>query len=367
MKIAIVCGRSPQSYYGGVECHVKEVSKRLVKRGRTVKILAMSDGGHGLVEGEMNGVPIKVFPAIAFHETFCFSIPLYQALRKENSDILHCHGYQDFHIWATALSKHEEQKLVVTLHSGWPNSLVTRLLNAPYKFLLGKILKCADKIVCVSEFERDYFRCFLGASREKFVVIPNGTNFEDFHNIRNWPNIVPHNAKIILSIGRLERYKGHQYVIRSFSKMKHLRDSNLKLIIVGSGPYRSRLLKLVKNLKLEEHVLILSGLSREEVVGLYQRCEIFILLSRYESSGLSVIDAFAAGKPVIVSDVSYLHEYVKQGRAIGVPYPPCPKEVAKKMQIVLKETQNFVPRNVPVLSWDDVADRIDKLYADLLY
>jgi glycosyltransferase involved in cell wall biosynthesis len=364
----MTCGRSPLEYNGGIEIHVMEVSKRLANVGINVKILSTSTTCKFPQRYLKDRVTFDIFPAIAPF-SYYFSIPQYGAIKTESAQILHAHGYQDFSFLASVLGRKKRQKLLITIHSGWPATQLTLLVNRCYRVVTRKLFERADKIIGVSAADLEIFGFGAKTSdSNKTAIIPNGVNFGDFANKQDLPSSIPENYRFVLSIGRLERYKGHHYVIEGFAKLKASKALNvdLKLVIVGSGSYRWKLEDLISRFKLQKDVFILSNLERKEIIGLYQKCAFFILLSQYESQCIAVSEAIAAGKPVLVSATSALKEYVKKGWCTSVPYPPQKDIVAAKMQELLERPNSFVARNVKLDSWDDVAKKLVSLYHEVL-
>jgi len=374
MKVSMTCGRSPLECVGGIEAHVTEVSRRLCIEGIDVKVLSTSTHLARPYYCFRDGVRYELFPAIAPHEIYYFSPALYQGLSKENSQILHAHGYQDFSFLAALKCKKKEQKLFVTIHSGYPSTYITSLFNRYYSVLIRRLLRRADKILGVSKSDLELLGFDLAdpANAEKLAVIPNGIDLSDFEEKHALPKSVPEENKFILSIARLEKYKGHQFVIESYAQLKKLRRARSssaevpKLVIVGSGAYRGQLERLIRRSGLKKDILILTNLSREQIIALYQRCELFVLLSRFESYGLAVADAIAAQKPVIVTLTSALRDFVLKGYCMGVNYPPRKEVVAELMDNALENSDRFIPQNVKLYTWDRVVADLKRLYKETL-
>jgi 1,4-alpha-glucan branching enzyme len=366
VNITMTSMRTPLEYNGGVETHVMEISRRLVRKGVNVKVLSTSTECRYPYWRKLDGIMFEVYPAIAPFETYYFSIPLYKALKSDNSDIIHAHGYQTFALLAALASKKHTQKLFVTLHGAWPETLPTQVFNMGYRLLMGRLLQKADKIIGVAKVDLDRlgFNQIDVANIGKTYIMPNGVDIQEFALPVKKPSMIPNDSKFILSVARLEKYKGHQYAIECFAKLKSLnvQIGDLKLVIVGSGTYMSQLKSIAARLHVDRDVLFLSNLSKKELIGLYQNCEFFVLLSRYESHSVSVAEAIATGKPVLLTLTSGLAEIVQRGDAIGVPYPPEEETVTTLMQKILDDPNHFKPKNPLVYSWDDVVDRLLSLY-----
>jgi glycosyltransferase involved in cell wall biosynthesis len=120
--------------------------------------------------------------------------------------------------------------------------------------MLRPLLARADKLIAVATFEAERFSKILRLPIERFAIIPNGSDL---------PSIRPKEAKrlrasggtVIVSVGRLERYKGHHRVIEAMpAVLAKLPDCKLR--VIGSGPYEPDLHQLVERLELADKVTI---------------------------------------------------------------------------------------------------------------
>lgn len=361
-KLTIVSPRSPFKYYGGVEHHVLEISKRLQKRGYELEVLA-TDTSISVPETKTeHNITVRTFPATAIQDSYDFSMGLYNAVKASTSDIIHVHGFYAFHMPLAALARKKNQKLILTIHSCASSSVLRRAFRAPYHLFCRKILSKVNKIVCVSNEERLQFKKFLGFPNDRYTVIPNGVNIQDFNEL---DDKTVTNDPYVLSVGRLEKCKGFHFLIKSFGQLKE-QYPELKLNIVGTGPYKQNLVQLINDLKLQDTVTIHEKIPREKLVDLYKRCSLFALLSSGESSGIVVLEALAAKKPVLVTTCYALKEYVQKGQAVGVSFPPSQSEVSKNISSILQNPDAYVPSSVDVKTWDDVVDMLDSLYLSVM-
>ena len=345
-----------------MEQHVLEISKRLRERGYELEILATDSSSRVSETTTAQGITVRTFPAIASQNSYDFSLGLYNAIKRTTSDIIHVHGFYAFHMPLAALARKDNQKLILTIHSCASSSMLRRAFRVPYHLFCRRILSKVDKVVCVSNEEYLQYRKYLRLPSSRYTVIPNGVNIQDF------AGLPPENRTVnpyILSVGRLEKCKGFHFLIESFTQLRK-KYPTLNLNIVGSGPYKQNLLHLIKKLDLHDTVKIYDGISREKLVSLYKRCTLFALLSSGESSGIVVLEALAAKKPVLITTSYALKEYVNQGLAIGVAYPPSKNEVCNRISSILDNPEAFVPNSVGIKTWDDVADMLNLLYKSVI-
>jgi glycosyltransferase involved in cell wall biosynthesis len=227
--------------------------------------------------------------------------------------------------------------------------------------LLAPLLTRAAGLVGVSTWEADFFRQHLGLPRERFAVIPNGSYLPPTEPMPAGTN----DQELIVSVGRLERYKGHHQVIGALPAV--LRECpGAHLRIVGTGPYEHQLRQLADELGVSDRVTIggLPASDREGMAALLLRASLVILLSNYESQSVSAMEALALGRPVLVADNTALHELAASGLARATAPGSTPEAVATA--ILGQLHQPLFPQNTELPSWDACAEAVLKLYRDTL-
>lgn len=352
VKIAMLCPRTPRLHSAGIENSVIHISKGLKDAGFEVEIFTTSKKPEK--DAEINGIKIREFPAFAPNEAYFFSPQLYLALRKSDADIIHCNGYNNLVTLAGLVAKKRNQKLVITLNSSGPSSKIRRILWIPYTFIFNMLSHRVDLFICVSNFEYEAFTKKLRAPKERFVVIPNGVDVEFIDSVK-----AEKSGNYIISIGRLVKNKGFHHIIKALPRVLE-EFPNLRLRIVGDGPYRRELEKLVEKLCLEKHVEFIGFIpfsQRTKLIKMLKAAKAFVFLSNYESQGIVVSEAIAAGIPCIVAENSALKEFVESAGAIGVKNPENKEEVMEKIIAVLREPKKFKPKKEAAWSWAKVIEK----------
>jgi len=123
---------------------------------------------------------------------------------------------------------------------------------------------------------------------------------------------------VFLHIGSFSPQKNHRLLVEAFAQATKKR-SDLKLLLVGDGELRPDIEKIVREKRLEQNIHFL-GL-RQDISELLSACDIFILSSNYEGVPMTILEAMAAGKPVIATAVGGVPEVVKDGIS-GLLVPP---------------------------------------------
>lgn len=350
MKIAQIT-HSYYPYIDGVAEHVRNISECLAQENE-VTVITTDPSGKLQKEEFVQNVRILRFKSWAPGEAYHFS----ECLRKfliTNSfhfEVVHAHNYHAFPAFYAAQAKFGN-KLVVTPHyHGAGNSFLRNLLHVPYRHFGNKIFQKADQVICVSNYERDLLLEHFKFNNSKTQVIPNGVNVTDFQGVRKYKK----NYRIILFVGRLEKYKGAQDIIRVLPKM----DEDVVIELVGKGSYKKVLLKLKSQLHLDNRVMFFKDLTRKELVQKYVDADLFVLLSEHESYGISVAEALAAGTPCIVANTSALSEWVDNRNVYGINNWKSSDELINCMKKVIGK--NVVKPKF--LSWNEVTHKIFKLY-----
>ena len=337
---------------GGVETHVKEISEKLVERGFEVEVLT-TDSSKKLPKEEMvNTVKVKRFRSWAPSEAYYFSRDLKKYLIKNSDsfDIVHAHSYHAFPALYAAQAK-GRNKLVFTPHyHGTGHTFLRSLFHAPYKFLGKRIFEKAEKIICVSGYDKNLILNHFGVSEEKIVVIPNGVNLEEFKVLEKRKK----DYRVILYVGRLEKYKGVQHLIRVLPRL----CNDMVLELVGNGPYKKSLVKLTRKLDVDARVKFFQDLPRNELLQKYADADVFILLSEHEAFGISVAEALASKNPCILANTSGLKEWVDNKNCFGVNYPI---EVDELVRLVNKVVGRKV-HQVKLLDWEEAIEELAELY-----
>ncbi len=353
MRIAQICPR----YYpdiGGVETHVKEISERLAKSGFDVEVVCTDTTGRLKKHETISGVAITRFRAFAPGDAYYFAPQIYFYLRNRSYDIIHAHGYHALPAFFAALAK-EARRFVFTPHyHRGGHTLIRNLLHKPYKPIGKKIFEKADKVVCVSEYEKRNVLSDFNMVPGKIEKIPNGLNLAEFADIKK------HNEEgALLYVGRLEKYKGIQHIIKA---LPYLKDFRLK--IIGKGPFENDLRRLAEELSVTGRIQWYKNLTREEMLTHYASADVFLMLSTHEAYGITVAEALMSGTPCIVAMGRALDEFVDGERCMGIEIPITDE---KLVSIILKLKESGIKgrietKNLPIHDWNDVTGKLIEIY-----
>lgn len=304
MKIIQVCPRySPR--IGGVETHVKELSKGLIEKGFEVEIYSTDSQNKKLSVEFING--IKIFRCRSFspNNAYYFSPTLYHVLKKSRYDVIHAHSYHAFPLLIGALANRKKKPLVTTFHyygSGY--STFRAMLHIPYMVFGFYIVNSTNRIICVSTHEKKIIENKFPLASNKTIHIPNGVNYERFANSKP---ILDEKGFKILYIGRLSPEKNLKALFFAYKELQE-RIEETKLIIVGRGPDLPYLKKLSERLSLR-NVIWIDRVSHDSIASYYKSADVFVLPSGKEVQCISVLEAMASGLPVIIPHYAGAKEF----------------------------------------------------------
>lgn len=346
---------------GGVETHVHEVAPRLARAGLDVTVLATDRAGEQPVRERWDEVPVRRVRSWPRQRDYYLAPGVMRAIRGGQWDLVHCQGYHTFVPPAAMLAcLVADIPYVLTFHSGGHPSLLRTRLRFLQHAAMRPLLSRARKLIAVSSFEAQSFSRHLRLPAARFVTIPNGAEMP-------WPAGTPLPAEdpsLILSVGRLERYKGHHSVIAALPYVLQERPQ-VHLRIAGAGPYEQELRRLARTAGVEDRVEIGSvpPTDRAGMVALVAQAALVTLLSEYEAHPVAVTEALALNRRVLVADTSGLSEFATRGLARAIPLGSTPQETARAM---LEQLEAPPPVDVSLPTWDECAARLASLYLRIL-
>ena len=145
-------------YVGGINTHIKLLSEALVREGTEVQVYT-TDPSRSLKKSEViNGVEVRRFNSFAPNDAYCFSLTLFNALRKTKADIIHAHGIHDLPLLLSASAKnHSKVPLVSTFYyHGKGHTFFRNVLFQFYKQTLAEyVLRKTDLLISLSEYEKE--------------------------------------------------------------------------------------------------------------------------------------------------------------------------------------------------------------------
>lgn len=216
-------------------------------------------------------------------------------LAKHDVDVLHPHGYKA-DLYALAAASRNRVALLATSHN-WPSNLLSMRVYAGLDRLA---LRRFDKVIVVSDAVADVLRRW-GVAAEKVALIPNGVDLDRFRSaepkLRNETGV---NRPLVGFVGRLVPEKGGALLMRAAQQVLAVYP-NATFVLVGEGPAHQEWKAIAGELGLGKQV-VFAGV-RDDMSEVYASFDMVVLPSLIEALPMCLLEAMAAGKPVIATRV----------------------------------------------------------------
>ncbi len=362
MKIGLVCPYIyPES--GGVAQHVGYLYDNLRLRGHDVRIITASHGPQRASEGDVIrlGVGFSV-PTNGSVGTLTFS-PRYLSqirdmLERERFDLLHFH--EPFVPFLSLFLLRESRSVNVATFHAYAG------FSPSYEFgrrFLGGYARRLHGRIAVSAAARHFIDRFFPGD---YKVIPNGVDVDRFQRavpLAKWQD----GTKNLLFVGRHEPRKGLLDLLKAYRILRKT-GCDCRLLVVGSGPQEREARRYVATRRLSG-VEFLGRVSDSEKAQLFRTADVFVSpATGGESFGIVLLEAMAAGAPIVASDIHGYKGVVRRGRE-GLLVPPRqPKPLAAAMAKLLGDDDlrarmsESGTERAAEFSWPRITERVEAYY-----
>ncbi len=366
MKIGLVC---PYNMFrgGGVPECVMAMYDELRRRGHEVRVITPRPRGF---KGSLPQDMICIGGARSFNRLFSTQGQLAAAvdtevidkfLAAEKFDLLHFHepwvpmlGWQ--------LLSRSQCVNVGTFHAKIPDQFTTKTIIRSLIPYGRSVIKYLHGFSAVSPSAAELVEALLD---ESVPIIPNGVNIAKFSPAKTVKT--EHSHKTILFVGRLEKRKGVRYLLDAFQVLAAARD-DVKLVIGGDGPERRRLEDHVEEYEIPR-VEFRGFLSEKDKIKLLQNADVFCAPSRYgESFGIVLLEAMAAGTPVIAGDNPGYESVLHERGALSLVNPLDANDFARRLDLMLYDREmaqlwlKWSRDYVKQFDYKNIVDQYEKLY-----
>lgn len=307
MKILYVITKSE---IGGAQMHVRQLVEYMVTKGHTVHV--MSTPG-GWLEYETQKHSATFHPNPYFGNTLN-PLRLVKAknlikktIREINPDLVSCHSSVAGLLTRIVVKK--RVPTIFTAHS-WAFTAGAPLWRRIAMSIAERyVARYTNKIICVSEYDRQLALMYHIAPENTLVTIHNGVPIPPLQEKK------VHEQVHILSIGRLAYPKEYSLLISAFKTLPPAVRAQAHLTIVGDGPLREMLTEQVGD---TDCITLAGRKTPVETQAFLQDSDIFMLLSKHEGFPMTILEAMAVGLPVIASRVGGIPEQVDSETGILV-------------------------------------------------
>lgn len=367
MKIALVCPYD-WSKPGGVKAHVANLAEFLAER-HVVRIFAPTsspvdaEGVNRYVQHVGRPVPVRYNASVA--PVGLGPRVIYRMKSRLNEYGPHVtHIHEPLAPWVSmAATVAGPMPKIGTFHA-WSDSDRVYRATAPF---IRKIVQDLTVRVAVSPPAQAFAAEAMGVSPASFTVLPNGVDDDRFAAAEPIGNLHQPERPLLLFVGRLERRKGLDTLIKAFL---HLRANGhrLRLCVVGEGPERERCQSLVPP-SLRTEVMFVGAVSHTELPRYHASADVFVSpATSGESFGIVLLEGMAAGLPVVASDIPGYRTVMADGIQGRMVPPGDTMALAEALDVLLVNpklrramaTEGI--RTAKEYSWTVVGAKVEEMY-----
>ncbi|WP_424355699.1 glycosyltransferase family 4 protein [Methanobacterium sp. MBAC-LM] len=325
MKIAILVSGFPPDRVGGMEIATYNIAKHLANNGHSIHIITSSysnsSNENKFVVHSVNMMGTKIIGP------FFDQRKILPVIKEIDPEIIHAQGISTSGI------------------SAFTAYLIKKSLKIPYvvygrgsdiypfkaeKILVKAILNNADSVIALTEHMKKEIQKI---SDKEVLVVPNGIDMNRFNDSSlTYTELLK--GKTIIFIGNLRPEKGLSYLIEAMMYVTK-KDMNTQLLIVGEGPQRENLEKLVNKLNINNRVTFSGKVTTDKVPVYLKNSDIFVLPSLQEGFPNVLLEAMASGLPVVATEVCGINEIIEDGKNGFLVKPQNSKEIAEKILLLL--------------------------------
>ncbi len=365
MRIIFIGQKGIPATSGGVEKHVEDLAVRLVADGHDVFAYTRKNYTPSTLK-EYKGVKLISLPSVnskhfdAISHTFLASLDI---VFRQKADVVHFHSIGPSLLsWLIKIFK-PKTLLVATFHSQCYNHQKWGIIAKMFLHL-GEKMICSipDKTITVSKSLTDYA---MYKYDKKTYYIPNGVEMpklKEADEIKKWGL---EKGNYIVSVSRLVRHKGIQYLIKAYKQAK----TDKKLVIVGDGAFTDDYVQELRELALDNPNIIFTGNQSGDVLReLFSNAYLFVQPSESEGLSIALLEAMSYGLPVLVSDISENVEivdgdgFIFENRNIT--------DLLSKLNSILALNEDLLRENIERLkakitseyNWNKIVKDIEILY-----
>lgn len=301
----------------GVVTSITIIKESLEALGHEVFIVAPEP------EKEFRQEGVYYFPAVRFRSYEGYYVPILpsnkmEVLREIDPDVIHIHGVATMALRGLVCGHELGIPTVMTFHTMVddaakyysPIKIPPETMEKLIWIYLRQILKRMDAVVtptaCIGEELKS-----RGAVCRNLVTIPTGTNTAEFHpgiasdDIRRRHGL--EGKRVAIHVGRISYEKELDMVVRAMQRI------DATLLVAGKGPAKADVEKLVEDLGLQDKVVFAGFVPDSELPAYYNAADIAVSASKFETQGLSILEAMASGKPVACRNGRAFAEIVHDG------------------------------------------------------
>lgn len=370
-------------FIGGVPLSIQRLRDGLISRGNKVWLVVPRYSNYKKNEPDIMRLPSlnTIGQGAEFRLANIFLWRIVKQLRQFKPDIIHVHHP----FWLGSLGLFLARRLnipaVYTYHTRLehyahfvplPGALFRNLISHA---LIKRFANKCDAVIVPTYSAEEYLR-MIGV-RSAISVQPTGINHqafqvesgEDAQALRDKFNIANH--IVLISVSRLSSEKNIDFMIDALAELKRNSSMPFQMLMIGDGHQRQRLQKKIDDLHLRDNITLTGPVPPENMALYYGLGDIFVFASKSETQGMVILEAMAAGLPVVAVRSSGIDDVVQEGKN-GFKTLEIHQHWLRALQKLMEDPQQrqnfaeYAREFSSHYSVENVAENVNKIYASAL-
>ncbi|HBH46949.1 MAG: hypothetical protein A2445_03025 [Candidatus Jacksonbacteria bacterium RIFOXYC2_FULL_44_29] len=371
----------------GVAVSIESFRHKLEAKGHEIYIYAPQSPGY--VDKNSRVTRFKSLKIIENPELrYAFNLlPVKQSFLKLTNfklDLVHAQTPFSLGVLAKIFAERQLIPLIYTHHTHYPEYAKAYFRE---KILLPHLAKVystwfanlCDGVIAPSLAIKKMLKGYGVKDKVPIYVLPTGICVEHFTKkvsaeaqlqLRHKLGIKP-DAKVLISVGRIGKEKNFDFLLNAYREMRRLQPG-LVLLLIGDGSYLPKLKENAKNLGISDSVIFTGLVPHDDIPKYYQMADLFLFASLTDTQGIVVLEAMAAGLPVVALKCDVFLDIIKSNHNGFLVNTASPRVFADKVLALLKtpkEYHQFVSAAVDTakhFSEESVANRLISIYEEQL-
>ncbi|RZB30171.1 MAG: hypothetical protein SRB1_02451 [Desulfobacteraceae bacterium Eth-SRB1] len=353
---------------GGAQNVLLTTINALNKRKFKIFVVALF-GSNGLAnEMESAGAEV-IFLHMAHKFDLIRVLKLIKAIREKKIMLVHTH-LLIANFWGRLAARLAGTKIIIsTLHNYFYHRKSLNLI------IERAIYPITTKIITVSEDMKKWFIREEKPDKDKFITIYNPIDLNEFPGVINCQNIkkelnIDNNYPVLGNIQPMRQKNKQQFLVHAMSQIVKV-FPNVKLLMVGDGPLKNDMERLVDKLGLGKHIIFLG--FRHDISEILSAIDIFVSCPIYEAFGMVILEAMAMKKPVVTTRVGGIPEVVLENETAVLVDPQNPDQLSTAIINLSQDKERSQQLGVmgrkraeELFSSEFIVRKIEALYEELI-
>ena len=366
-------------HVGGVESHVRDLARYLVRHGDTVTVLTSRFSRMLPALERREGVTVRRVPTLLNLMRTPLMPALYREVMGGGWDVVHSQSPPPVTAYfACTAANNIGVPHVLTYHADdeIPLPAVGPLIVAVYRETMGRYTFAhSDQVVVSTQTYASTSRLVWSYDPEVIGAAIDPARFGpgiDGAHVRASLGIPPaEEGHMVLFVGRLVPHKGAEFLLEAVHRLR----PSATVVIAGEGPHRHTLQRSAEALGVGARVIFAGGVPHEELPAYYRAADVLVLpsISRLEAFGLVGLEAMASERPVVLSDIPGVREVIEDGKEGLLAPPASPEGLAARINGLLDDPGRRHEmglrgreRVLRLFTWDVVGAQFRAIYERLV-